>query len=163
MIFDQAPLGIALLRSYGPNISDHVIVRINSKYEQITGRTKEDLILSGWATITHPDDLEENINNFKKLRAGEIKSYSMEKRYIKPDGSVVWMYMTVAALAPARENILNLICLIQDISERKQIEIERKYISEHDRWTGLKNRAYLGRFLQSTRQRHRVKRLYSII
>jgi PAS domain S-box-containing protein len=148
MIFDQAPIGIAIAHSSDPKSSDDAYVKINSVYEQITGRTKEELINLGWARITHPDDLEENMSKFRKLQAGEIKSYSMEKRYIKPDGSVVWVDMVVAYLAPIGENIHSHICFIQDISERKRIENERRYIWEHDRWTGLYNRDYLVSLLE---------------
>ena len=134
MIFDQAPIGIAISHSRDPQRSDKNIIKINSAFEQITGRTKEELIDSGWAKITHPDDLDEDIENFNKLQAGEIKSYSMEKRYVKPDGSVVWVYMVVASLAPSAENKLNHMCLIQDITNQKAamaalIESETKYRS----------------------------------
>ena len=140
MIFEQAPIGIVISQSCDPYSTDTTVKRVNSVYEQITGRTKDELLKTDWRAITHPDDVEEDINNLKRLQSGEIKRYSMEKRYIRPDGSIVWVYMTVAALAPMVDNTFNYICLIQDISERKQIEIERKYISEHDRWTGLRNR-----------------------
>ena len=134
MIFDKAPIGIAISHSRDSKLSDKNIIKINSAYEQITGRTKEELIDSGWAKITHPDDLDEDIENFNKLQAGEIKSYSMEKRYVKPDGSVVWVYMVVASLAPLAGNKLNHMCLIQDITNQKAalaalIESETKYRS----------------------------------
>jgi len=148
MLFEQAPVGIAISHSCDPQDSDKTIVRINSMYEQITGRTKEELINLGWAKITHPDDLKEELENFRKLQAGEIKNYSMEKRFIRPDGSVVWVFLIVAALAPIKENKLNHLFIIQDISERKQIEMERKYMSEHDRLTGLYNRDYLVSLLE---------------
>ena len=90
-------------------------------FEQITGRTKEELINTGWAQITHPDDLEEDIKNFKRLKSGEIKMYSMDKRYIKPDGSIVWVHMIVAPLASNNKKYSH-ICLVQDITERKMIE-----------------------------------------
>lgn len=143
MVFDQAPIGIVISRCCDAKHSNETIVRINSVYEQITGMSKEALIRSGWTKNTHPDDLENELDNFRKLQAGVIKNYSMEKRFIKPDGSVVWVYLIVAALSPKWENQINYIRLVQDISEKKQIEIERKYISEHDRWTGLYNRSYL--------------------
>jgi len=134
MVFDKAPIGIAISHSRDSKLSDKNIIKINSAYEQITGRTKEELIDSGWAKITHPDDLDEDIENFNKLQAGEIKSYSMEKRYVKPDGSVVWVYMVVASLAPLAGNKLNHMCLIQDITNQKAalaalIESETKYRS----------------------------------
>lgn len=148
MIFDQAPIGIAISHNFDPEHPDEAIVRINPMYEKITGRTKEELINLGWAKITHPDDLKEDTDNFRRLQAGEIKSYSMEKRYIKPDGSVVWVHMIVAALAPIREKVFSYISFIQDITERKRIESERRYISEHNRLTGLYNREYLVSLLE---------------
>ncbi len=148
MILNQAPIGIAISHSCDPQSSDGDMVRINLMYEQITGRTKEELINLGWARLTHPDDVQEDIDNFRRLQAGEIKDYSMEKRFIKPDGSVVWVNMIVAALATIGKNKLNHISIIEDISERKQIEMERKYISEHDTWTGLYNRDYLVSLLE---------------
>lgn len=89
IIFDQVPIGIAISHSCDPKHPEDAIVRINPMHEQITGRTKEELINSGWAKLTHPYDLEEDMNNFRKLQSGEIKIYSMDKRYIKPDGSIV--------------------------------------------------------------------------
>lgn len=134
MIFDQAPIGIAISHSRDPQRSDKNNIKINSAFEQITGRTKEELIDSGWSNITHPNDLDEDIENFNKLQAGEIKSYSMEKRYVKPDGSAVWVYMVVTSLAPLAENKLNHMCLIQDITNQKAamaalIDSEEKYRS----------------------------------
>lgn len=143
MLFDQAPVGISISHNWYPQGSDEAVVRINPMYEQIAGRTKEELVKLGWAKITHPDDLEEDLENFRRLQAGEIKDYSMEKRIIKPDGSVVWVSMIVAALSPMGKDQVNHICILQDISERMQMEMERKYLTEHDRLTGLYNRDYL--------------------
>ena len=133
-IFEEAPIGIAISYNCDPLHSDDTITKINSEYEKITGRTKKELINLGWANITHPDDLEEDMDKFRKLQAGEIRNYSLEKRYIKPDGSVVWIYLVVAALAPINENIINHMSLIQDITDQKSaetalIESEKKYRS----------------------------------
>jgi len=122
MIFEQAPIGIAISYSCDPVEFNEANVRINSKFEQITGRTQEELIRLGWARITHPDDLEEDMENFRKLISGEIKNYSMDKRFIRPDGSVVWVHMTVAPFTLSDEKQCNYICLVQDITERKAIE-----------------------------------------
>ena len=130
LIFEQAPIGIAIAYDRDPKNPDETNVRINSKYEQITGRTKEELIRLGWANITHPDDLEEDMKNFRRLQAGEIKSYSMDKRYIKPDGSIVWVHMIVAPFTLSNDQQSSYICLVQDISERKAME---KALNESER------------------------------
>lgn len=121
-IFEQIPIGIAISYSCEPDHSDGGTVRINSAFEKITGRTKEELISLGWAKITHPDDLEEDIRNFRKLLAGEIKGYSMDKRYIKPDGSIVWVNIIVAPFTLSTSQKFSHICLIHDITGRKAIE-----------------------------------------
>ena len=63
-IFKQAPIGIAISHSMEPfNTNKSIIISMNPMFEQITGRTKEELLELGWANITHPDDLEEDIKN----------------------------------------------------------------------------------------------------
>lgn len=123
MIFEQAPIGIAISQRSDPKHSDDDILRINSMFEQITGRTKEELISLGWGKITHPDDLEEDMKNFRRLQSGEIKIYSMDKRYIKPDGSIVWVHIIVAPLTSSNGQQYGHICLAQDITERKTMEM----------------------------------------
>lgn len=130
MIFDQAPIGIAISHSNDPAQFDETIARINPVFEKITGRTKEELVSLGWSKITHPDDLEEDMQNFMRLKSGEIKIYSMDKRYIKPDGSIVWVHMIVAPLTLSNDKKYNHIYLLQDITERKAIE---KALNESER------------------------------
>jgi len=124
-IFNQAPIGIAISHCMEPfDTNSSIIISMNPMFEQIIGRTKEELLELGWAKITHPDDMEKDMRNFRRLRAGEIKSYSMEKRYIKPDGSIVWVHMTVAPLIFAEDWLYNHICLVQDITARKAAEAD---------------------------------------
>jgi len=130
MIFEQAPVGIAITNSFAQEQFDKGIIRINSLFEKILGRTKEELNNTGWLKITHPDDLEKDLEYFTKLRTGEIDHYSMDKRYLKPDGSVVWVHMTVAPLVLPDNQLFGHICLIQDITERKAIE---KALNESER------------------------------
>ena len=134
VIFEQAPIGIMIMHSNATQHSNERIIRINSMYEQITGRKKEELMNSGWTMFTHPDDIEECMDHFRKLQAGEIQQYSIKKRFIKPDGSIVWVDMIVAAFARRGENLFDYICLIKDITNQKAaedalIESERKYRS----------------------------------
>lgn len=145
-VFSQAPIGIAI--NEPSDDAGNGMVAINPMYEQITGRSKEELLKLGWGRITHPDDLDEDLQNLQKLQAGEIKSYIMEKRFIKPDGSIVWVHMVVAPLTLSNQSKFNHICLVQDISERKRMENDLRYNNEHDLWTGLYNRSYLETLLK---------------
>jgi DNA-binding response OmpR family regulator len=84
-VFFQAPIGISISHSMtaGDFIS-HDMTSINPAFEKITGWDNDSLIRMGWAKITHPDDLAEDVENFNKLQSGEIESYSMDKRFIRP-------------------------------------------------------------------------------
>ena len=53
------------------------------------------MLNTDFQSITHPDDLEADLNNMKSLMAGEINEFSMEKRYIRKDGEIVWVNLTV--------------------------------------------------------------------
>ncbi len=125
LIFNQAPMGIAINfnQNAAPGMSGRAL-KVNPMYEQITGRTEEELYRIGWEGITHPDDLEEELRYFERLNAGMIDAYSMEKRYIKPDGSVVWVFLVVSLLKLSDGQRNNYICLVQDITGRKKIEAE---------------------------------------
>lgn len=121
IIFNQAPIGIAVSHNPDPeNCDNNPAFIINPAFKEITGWTRDELVKHGWAKLTHPDDIEIDLANYRKLLAGEINSYSMEKRYIKPDGSFVWVQMIVASLITTRGN--SHICLVQDISKQKETE-----------------------------------------
>lgn len=123
IIFQQAPIGISVSLGndtieYNPNG-----LITNQMFENIIGRTRKELLSIGWAKITHPDDLQQDIDNFNKLVSGEFESYSMEKRYIKPDGSVVWVHMVIAPITLPDSCKFSHICLVQDITSRKEAEM----------------------------------------
>jgi len=121
-LFDQAPIGIALSHGMQPGSSDGEQTVFNAAYERITGRTKEELISLGWGQITHPDDLAREMELYRRFQAGEIKGYSMEKRFIRPDGSIVWVEVILAPLNRRSDIKYNHLCLLQDITERKAVE-----------------------------------------
>ena len=85
-----------------------------------------------WTEYAHPDDLPKDLELFRRFQQGEIPGYSMEKRYIRPDGSTVWVNMTVMPLAieGASEHSGKYLCLIKDITE--QIEAQ-KALQESER------------------------------
>ena len=118
-IFNQAPLGIALIDSY-----IGYIYEVNDKFAEIAGRTTEQMININWMSITHPDDIQEDLDNMELLNGNKTQGFQMEKRYIKPDGSYVWINMTISPLKGTNIHTKRHLCMIEDISIRKQYEIE---------------------------------------
>ena len=115
-IFEQSPLGIA----FGNNNND--IIQTNTMFEKIVGRTKEELFKLHWTDITHPDDLQKDLDYFTKFMDGEINGYSIVKRYIRSDSSTVWVNMTIAHFKMKNCTDIRHICIVEDISERIQAE-----------------------------------------
>ncbi|WP_417204479.1 EAL domain-containing protein [Acetoanaerobium sticklandii] len=123
LIINQAPIGIAI--SYSSDLNniwrDEYCI-FSPMFLKITGRSRHELISLGWESISHPDDLDEELVYNNKLRTGELESYTIDKRIIKPDGSVVWVHLIMSNIYLSPERPCNQICLIQDITPRKSFE-----------------------------------------
>ncbi len=115
-ILDQAPLGIALTDSLTGWIQDAI-----ATFATITGRKRKDLLGLAWMDFTHPDDLRADLDQMARLLAGEIPYFQMDKRYLRPDGTEIWIGMTVAPVteagAPRRH-----ISMIQDITAARRMQ-----------------------------------------
>ncbi len=116
-MFEQSPLGVALTETLSGRL-----VEVNQRLLQITGRTREELAAIGWRKITHPDDLAEELEQLKRLESGEIPGFQIEKRYLRPDGSEVWVHVTVESLSLGGQAGRVFLALIEDISDRKRVE-----------------------------------------
>lgn len=116
-LFEQAPVGIAVIDSRTGQFLD-----INDAYCRIVGYPKPDMLVMDFMRITHPDDLQEDLDKMARLRAGEISRFQMEKRYFRKDGSIVWVSLTVVPLWEERADPLHHIAMVEDITQRKQAE-----------------------------------------
>ena len=83
-------------------------------------RSTEELVKVSWTEITHPDDLPEDLRQFELFRSGEINGYTMEKRFIKPDGTNVWVSMSISPLIGIHDDHSLHLCLIEDITRRRE-------------------------------------------
>ncbi len=116
---EQAPLGIVLIDSLTGQIRE-----VNARFAAIVGCTREEMTRIDWMQITHPDDVQEDLDNMARLNAGEIPGFQMNKRYLKPDGAVVWASLTVAPITVAPGEAPHHLALIEDITER--VEAQRR-------------------------------------
>lgn len=126
-MFEEAPMGITI---YNPTKKGSM--DINPKYAEIVGRTPEEIQYLGWEKFTHPDDLQKDLDQMEKIKKGEIDGYKLEKRYIRPDGSIVWVDMTISTFKTFRRNNSNSVymCMIKEITERKLLEEQQLKTNE---------------------------------
>ncbi len=120
-IFSEAPLGVAVIDSLTAHIYD-----ANPAYAKIAGRSIEELRLLDWTQITHPDDIQQDLDNMARMNAGETDGFVMQKRYVQPDGTVRWINMTIASMQVEDKNKPRHLCMTEDITEKKQVEEKQR-------------------------------------
>lgn len=116
--FDNAAVGMAHV---GP---DGSWLRVNQRFCEIVGYSREELLQQSFQEITLPDDLDRDLHLFRRLMRGEIEHYHVEKRYIHKQGHVVWIDLTTALHRDRRGIPQFCVPVIVDITERKAAEAE---------------------------------------
>jgi diguanylate cyclase (GGDEF)-like protein/PAS domain S-box-containing protein len=134
LAFEHAPIGIALVSPEG------AFTRVNAALCELTGYSAEELMAKTFQEITHPEDLDLDLEYVHQVLAGERREYSMEKRYFHRDGHIVWILLSVSLVRDPDGEPQYFISQIQDISERKQLEERLVFLADHDEMTGLANR-----------------------
>lgn len=126
-VFDQAPIGISIVRDKNFSYqSEHGNLTMNSMFERILGRSSAELAGIEWPAITYAEDLQADMEQFERFAKGEIDGYSLEKRFVKPDGSLVWTNMIIASIFGRPGPYTMHLCLLEDITARKAVENELK-------------------------------------
>jgi PAS domain S-box-containing protein len=116
-IFEQAAVGVAQI-----DTTTGRFIRVNQRYCDIVGVTKDELTADTFMAITYPDDLQADLDNMEALKAGRIRSFVMEKRYVRSDGATVWVHLSVSPLWDAGHQPTSHVAVVQDITDRKRTE-----------------------------------------
>ena len=116
--FDGAAVGMAHVATDGRWI------RVNDRLCAITGYSRDELLAKTFQQITHPADLETDLAAMHQLLAGEIDNRTFEKRYIRKDGGIVWVNLTVSLARKADGSTDYFVSVIDDITARKEAAIE---------------------------------------
>lgn len=103
-------------------------IDVNEEMCRITGYPKDELLKITWEKITHPDDLKKDAGFFNELISGERETYTIEKRYVRKDGSNIPVEIFVDCVRAEDGTVDYFVALVQDISERKKVEVAKELI-----------------------------------
>ncbi len=120
-IFEQAAVGVAMMET-----ATGRFLMVNQQYCDIVGLAPEEMTATTFMAITHPDDLQADLENMGKLRDGLSRQFSLEERYRRKDGSQVWVNLTVSPMWGEGEAPNYHIAVVEDITKRKMAEAEVK-------------------------------------
>jgi len=124
-VFYHASIGMALVSLEGKWL------KVNQAVCNITGYSEKELLKIDFQSITHPDDLEDDLNHAKELLQGKCDSYQIDKRYFHKSGKIIWITLNGSIIRnPDDGSPKFFIAQIQDISQRKLLEIENKKLLE---------------------------------
>ncbi|TDD95054.1 PAS domain-containing protein [Flavobacterium cellulosilyticum] len=122
--FEHSAVGMAIVNMEG------YWIEANNRLCEILGYSKEEFKILTFEEITYSEDLEEDLENKKKLVSGEATHFNMEKRYIHKNKSLVWVHLSVSVVRNSAGKIQHYIPQIIDISERKRIEEQNKLLTD---------------------------------
>ncbi len=142
--FSLAAVGIAHVSPSGRWL------RVNDRLCRILGCSREELLEGDGPDIPHPRDLGIIAGQAQRLLAGDIDDYELERHHVHRDGHAIWLHITVSLVHDDDGNPKYFIAVLEDISQRKGMEQQLVYQSQHDGLTGLPNRTLLRDRLELT-------------
>jgi PAS domain S-box-containing protein len=98
------------------------IIEVNDKLCEMLGYERSELLQMTWAELTYGDDLASDIAQFNRVLSGEMDGYSMDKRFVRKDGSIIDVTISVKGIRSAQGSVDYFVALLQDITERKRAE-----------------------------------------
>lgn len=124
-LFDDAPIAIGLA-----SLRDYRTIEVNEAHRQMLGYSDAELAAMSFADVTHPEDLEADLEQVKQLVEGNIPRFQMEKRLIKKNGELLWANLTVTLIRDSEGIPLYSMAAIEDISYRKRAEMELQQLKK---------------------------------
>lgn len=156
-IMEHAPLGIAITDC------DGYFMQVNRALCEIVGLQRDDFEGKTIFDITYPDDSSISTKYRQELLGGGNRTVKYEKRYVRPDGELVWVQVSVSLERDWSGMPLYFISLVEDIGKRKAAEQRISFLAQHDRLTQLPNRdLFLDRFSRSIARARRQNKLMAL-
>lgn len=117
-VFELAPLGIIICNAQGR------LLQSNQAFQELLGYTEPELQNLTFIEFTYPDDQAESLKLFQALLVGTCHHFTLEKRYVRKDGGLVWVNLSVSGIYDGNGLFQYAIAMLQNISEHKQAELE---------------------------------------
>jgi diguanylate cyclase (GGDEF)-like protein/PAS domain S-box-containing protein len=171
-MFEQVPTGIWYATRTG------VFLSCNPAFSRMLGFSSSEIEGKPIPPLIHPDDADQSIREFGRLWSGEIDNYTLDKRYVRKDGSPLWVRVTVALVRDVMGEPLCTVGFVEDLSTRKQTELalqqsnegleaanrQLRYLATHDMLTGLPNRVLLeDRVQQAIAHADRNQQMFALL
>lgn len=132
--FDTAPIGMALVSVEGRWLE------VNDALCDMLGYSERELLEKNFMDITHPEDLDVDLQYVEKLIRNELDHYQMEKRYFRKNGQIIDVLLSVSGVHDADGKIVHFVSQIEDITARKHEQERIRLLAFYDALTGLPNR-----------------------
>ncbi|MHB1047920.1 MAG: LytS/YhcK type 5TM receptor domain-containing protein [Thermoanaerobaculia bacterium] len=135
-VFDQAVVAVAQVET-----TTGRFLRVNQRYADFVGYSREELSTLRFQDVTHPEDVARDLERMEDLRAARVPAFTVDKRYLRKDGTIVWGSLAVSPMWEPGEPPTTNISMVLDITERKRAEEDaweahlelRRLLAEADR------------------------------
>jgi diguanylate cyclase (GGDEF)-like protein/PAS domain S-box-containing protein len=112
-IFEHAEVGLTIT-----DLDGRLLV-VNERFCDMVGRSADALAGTHFKDLTHPDDVNDDLQSIQRLLSGELSQYRLNKRYVRPDGEIIWARLSVSVQRDDAGEPRHLISAAQDISDLK--------------------------------------------
>lgn len=117
-VYGQGALGVA------EGALDGRLLRVNARFCEMVGRTEAEVLARPFGAFTHPDDRQDESARLAAIAVGEPRSTTRVKRYVRPDGSIVWASITTTRVEPGDGEVPYFLAILQDVTAQRTAERE---------------------------------------
>jgi PAS domain S-box-containing protein len=121
--FDQATVPMSQ-----SDCATATFVRANPAFCRLVGRPAAELVGTPIAAVTHPEDREADLAGYRRMARGEAPAHEMEKRFVRPDGTVRWGRITVSPVRDRAGRPVRTVAVVEDVTERREAEERQRLL-----------------------------------
>ena len=116
--FDSPAVGVAITSP------EKGWIDVNDRTCAMLGYSRDELLATTWLDLTHPDDTGVDVVEFNRVLSGEIDRYTLDKRFLRKDGTTLWVLLSVSCVRRPDKRVDYFVAILNDITERKRAEQE---------------------------------------